>query len=146
MLNDDETSPLIYPSNLAQFNDLWKIVKTKTKHLAPGASCYSTYSTGGFTYDPASFDQHNLAYQTKYKAFEWLIRLEGVTGHDSAADEHARIQCGVDMYISRVTRWVYDAGAALDDIYVNDNTDQTFTNTGLVTNRPVADNQSYSLA
>lgn len=138
------TSTIIYLTDSIQFSDLYKINSSKSVFLNPGSEFSMTHSGKPFQYDPASADSHNLAYQTKYYAMSWVIRLEGVLGHDTSnSTEQTTLQGGVD-YENFVTFEVrYSAGADIKYVYLDDVSD-TFTTAGVLSNKPVADNQSYS--
>lgn len=141
----DQTEPLIFPFELDMVKSLWRQIKTKTRILQPGQEMTCTYSTGSFDYEPAVVDTHNLNFQRNYRGFQWFVRVEGVTGHDSAVTtEQGTLQAGVDACAERIVRITYDAGVNLNDISFNDQA-AGFTNGGVISNKPANDNQSFSL-
>ncbi|WP_445720965.1 hypothetical protein [Flavobacterium sp.] len=144
--NPSNVSPLVYLTDSVQFKDLYKINKTKSKTLMPGQQLVCSHSAKPFQYDPSFVDSHAITYQAKFKAMLWVIRLEGVLGHDSSVTtEHNLLQAAID-YENEITFQVkYAAGADIHYIHLDDVSD-TFTNAGVVSQKPVADNQSYSVS
>lgn len=143
--NPSATSPLVFLTDSSQFNELWKIDQSKMVVLQPGQECIHSYHIKEFDYDFALGDSHSLSYQSKYNGFNYVIRLEGILGHDTAIDEQGTLQAAVDVQIDSTYKFRYDAGKDLEDYSVTDNSD-TFTNAGVVSNKPVSDNQQYSVA
>lgn len=143
--NPSSTSPLMYLTDSDQFNRLWKIQNSVRKELAPGQECKLSYSHGPFMYDPSYTDSHPFDYQRKFAAHVYVIRCMGVIGHDTTLTEYGFLPAGVDIYRDLTVKVEYDnGGPSLNDFVVLDNSD-TFTNGGVVSNRPVVDNQSYSV-
>lgn len=143
--NPSNTSPCLHLTDSQVFNDLWRICKTTKRELLPGKSCTITHSTGEFGYDPAIFDSHALTYQSRFKTYAVLLRVEGVIGHDTSAAEYGMLAAGIDYKAHRKVVVHYDAGADIKYIFVSDG--QTgFTNAGVVSSMPVSDNLSYSVA
>lgn len=146
MCNGTINSVNVYPSDSTQFNDLWRIVKTTKRILKPGGYMSQSYSVKDFQYDPSLVDSHTFAFQKKFKAFVFLIVVEGIVGHDSAVTtEQGNLAGGVDTQLDRTFEIKYSAGADIKYVYVTE-ANSTFTNGGVVSNMPVADNQGYSLA
>lgn len=139
-------TPMIAPGDSHLFKDLWKVHRTFKKVLTPGQNMYCSNSVGSFQYDPSVTDSHALAYQNRYGGHSYLIRIEGVLGHDTSADEQANLSCGVDFVKEQRMLIKYEAGADIHYIEVADEMDQSFTNAGVVSQKPVADNQSYSVS
>lgn len=142
--NATETSPLVYVSDSDQLSDLWKIVKTYKCILQPGEEYEVSYSTPKFRYDPSLTDSHPDSYQRRYKAYAIVARVEGVVGHDSSVDEQGMLAAGIDWVVKRTWKVSYDAGGDIDFVYVNDTSD-SFTNGGLVSQKPIPDNLGYSV-
>lgn len=140
------TTAGIYPTDLSAFVQQWRIKCVKDVTLEPGHSTTVSHSTGSFTFDPALYDHHTLAYQNKFKSFSFFVRLEGVVGHDTTADQQTTLQAAVDCLITLRAEILYDAGVSLDDIYLYDQRAAAFTNGGVVSLKPVADNIGYSKA
>lgn len=135
----------IYPSDSQQFVDLWRVEKTLKKTLQPGRSMSTSHSTKSFQYDPSLSDSHTSTYQTRNKAFVFLVVVQGVIGHDTSANEIGLLQAGVDIKLSRTFEVKYNAGADIKFIY-STTTLNSFTNGGVVSSKPVSDNIGYSTA
>lgn len=143
----DETTPTIYLNDIDVFKEQWSIKVLKDVVLDAGAWCEVKHSTGKFDYDPSLFDSHTVAYQPKFKSAVFMIRLEGVLGHDTTVTtEHTNLAGQVDYMRTTVAKITYDAGVNLNDIYISDGRDASFTNGGVVSSKPVADNIGYSLS
>lgn len=140
----DETTSGIYLTDIDTFNQQWSTKVLKSGVLEAGKEITARFSTGSFDYDPSLVDSHNLAYQKKYKASAFMIRIEGVLGHDTVADQQTTLSCSVDFYLQQKIEFIYDAGTNLNDIYIDNDMGTTFTNSGVISNRPVVDNQAYS--
>lgn len=135
-----------YPTDYNLVNDVWKLRKYTDVILEPGAVQMVKHSGGSFSYDPATTDTHNDAWQKEYKAFGFLVVLKGLLAHDSVvATEQGITPAGVDYEQKVITHVQYSAGANIKYTQV-DNVYDTFTNSALVSNKPVAGNQNYSVA
>lgn len=140
------SSVLIHMSDIKQVTDNWTLKRMKHKLLEPGQqfSCFSAFRA--FDYDPSNVDSHNLAYQKKYRGHCWVVRVEGAIAHDTVAAQYLKQQAQVDIYSQRTVKITYDAGVNLTDISVLDNQTSAFSNSGVVSNKPVSDNQAFSIA
>lgn len=134
-----------YPTDSQQFQDLYKIVSSKTKLLNPGQELVCTHSEKPFQYDPSLTDSHSLSYQTRNKNFLWMTIVSGCVGHDTSLDEQGFLAAGVDIIIERVFEVHYSAGADIRFVYTTNSLD-TFTNGGVYSSKPVADNIGYSVS
>lgn len=145
--NPDATSVLINFKDSQEFNRLWR-VKLITKRLKPGQMVKLVHKQKGFTYDPSFIDSHTLTYQRETKSAVFVYRVQGVLGHDtSVATEQGFLGSGVDINVRSVYRVHYNSGgASVKTIVLNENSTQTFTNAGVVSEQPVADNVSYSVS
>lgn len=139
------TDAMTYPSDSRQFTDIYKVAVSLRKTLEPGQECELSYSSKEFDYDPSLYDSHNLAYLSEYGCHGWIIIVEGVMGHDTAADEQGALQAAVDVAIYRNFKVLYPAGANLRLLATSDGF-STFTNGGVVSSKPVSDNIGYSVA
>lgn len=142
----DKTTASIYLTDIDVFNAQYSSKLMKDIILQPGATTYVSHSTGSFDYDPSVYDSHSLAYQPKFKCALWVIRVEGILGHDTAASERGILAAGVDTTQYEKYEIVYDAGVNLNDIYCVDNRAATFTNGGVVSQKPIPDNVGYSVS
>lgn len=145
----DQGNPTISLSNIYltdsdQFKESWKIVKSMTRRLLPGGHMSMSHNAKAFDFDPAYFDTHAFDFIPEYTNIVWVVRLEGVLGHDSVVTtEEGNLPAGVDIVFDTKFVMNYDAGQDLNDYSINDGSSD-FTNIGLVSNKPVSDNQSYS--
>lgn len=139
------TSPIVYPSDSPQFLDLWKIIKTTKVVLQPGEECVLTHLSKTFSYDPSLVDSHAGLYQPRYAGFAFLIRTEGILGHDTSVDEQGILAAGIDWQMDSTLVVEYSAGADIEYVYVTDGSD-TFTNSAVVSSKPVSDNITYSVS
>lgn len=137
----------IFPTDLRAFNQQWSCKCLKDVTLDAGSTIYVSHNSGSFKYDPSLFDSHSLEYQPKFKAFAYFVRIEGVIGHDTAvATEQTTLVGQVELATTIRAEIIYDAGVVLDDLYMNNARDASFTNGGVCTNKPIADNQATSVA
>lgn len=140
------TSPLIYPTDFKSVVANWNVVRCKTRLLQPGQEFTCSKYFKAFDYDPSNVDTHALSFQKKYRAHQWCVRLVGVLGHDSTATgETTTLQGQVDTILDRKFQITYDAGVNLDDITIDNNATAGFTNLGIVSNRPMSEQQNYSI-
>lgn len=140
------TSPLIYLNDIRMVKDNWKCKAVKTVLLQAGAETSATRSCKAFDYDPSNVDTHSSQFQSKYGAHMWVVRVEGTIAHDTTLAQYLTTQAQVDCMLDMKFVMTYDAGVNLDDYSVDDNSSASFTNGGVVSNKPVSDNQSYSVA
>jgi len=143
--NPSSSSPLIHITDSDEFTDLWKIDKSQSKVLMPGQKLDMFTSDKNVLYSPATFDSHNLPYQKRFHCWAYVIRVEGVLGHDTTADEQGFLAGGVDMSCDQIYTVSYDAGIDLKYIVLSNSSD-TFTNGGVISSKPVSDNIGYSIA
>lgn len=141
------TSPISYITDIDMVRDNWKVMGSKSATLQPGQELKYSCKLKAFDYDPSNADTHNLSYQRKYQSHIFVVRVEGVIGHDTAvATEHTTLSCGIDFLQDTKYVMTYDAGVNLNDYSYDNENDTAFTNAGVVSNKPVSDNQSYSVA
>lgn len=143
--NPGSSSPLVYLSDSEQFKELYTIEQSKSFRLSPGSTRTMSQSLKNLLYDPSARDSHTLTYQRAHRNMWFIVRVEGVVGHDSTLSEIGVLEAGVDILVDRTFRVKYPAGADIKWIVVNDSSD-TFTNGGVVSSKPVVDNQGYSVA
>lgn len=143
--NPSTTTTLMYPTDSDQFNDLWSINDHKRVHLAQGRECVVKFNKKGFHYDPSDYDTHNLTYQRRYGSHIYLVRIQGVLGHDSVVTtEQGLAPAGVDVGLEKIIKIRYDAGKKLNDFVISDGYD-TFTNAEEVGIPVNSSNHQYSL-
>lgn len=138
------TDTQVYITDSTLFNDLWQIKKSEKVHLEPGQSFTTSYTSPGFEYDPAVYDSHNLAYQKKFEGCVLFLRLCGELGHDTAAAEYGLLDTSLEYQFHRTWLVEYDAGLNCKFV-VSSQTgyDASWTNQGVVSNKPVSDNQGH---
>lgn len=138
------TSPLVHPTDSPVFNELWKIHKSVSKRLGPGQEMTLSHSIKKLVYDTAYNDAHTSTFKKIEGAHVYLIRVEGSLGHDLSSNQQGRLPCGVDYEMNRKYVIKYNAGIDLTTLVVND-ASHSFTNYGVVSQRPASDNQAYSI-
>ncbi len=142
MITPNTDSIIVYPTDSEQFAKLWKIEKTVTKLLQPGATFDTSYSNKPFYYDPSNVDSHNLDFQKKYGALVWMFRIGGEVGHNSGSSTQGILQAGIDFCMKNTYKIVYDAGVNLTDVSVTETLGASPT---LLTNKPASSQQDYTL-
>lgn len=136
----------MYATDSPHLQEAYTIVKTKTYEIQAGKEIQCTHSEKEFNYSPDFVDSHALTYQKAYKSFVWLLVLQGTLAHDSVINtEQGITQASIDIMVDLVYRVKYNAGMDLKYIYIDQALD-TFTNSAVISNKPVSDNQSYSVA
>jgi len=140
------TSPMFYPTDITHVTDNWNMKCVKSKTLQAGGQFSCSHITKPFDYDPSNVDTHSLSYQKKYGGQCWVIRVEGVVGHDQSAVEYTTLQAKVDLMLDRKFVITYDAGVNLKDFSADNTASTAFTNLGLISNKPLSDNQPFSTA
>lgn len=139
-------APNVYLTDSVQFSDLWKIVASKKAVLEPGREVTISHSVKPFHYDPSLVDSHSQSYQNRFASTVIIYRLEGVLSHDSAVStEHGTSQARLDIRSDVTYEVRYSAGADIKYLVLVNDMD-TPTNGFVCSNKPVADNQAYSVA
>lgn len=139
------TSTLAYPSDSEMLKEMWSLKCTK-RTLQPGQEMSLSHFKAPFQYDFSKTDTHALSYQKRYNGYSWLIRITGVLGHDTVTtNEQGILASGIDLVEDVVFKYFYDAGKDLRFIKVADNA-AGFSNSGVCSSKPIADNQIYSVA
>lgn len=135
----------IYPSDSDQLTDLYNVKRVFNRVLMPGRTASVKYSPKPFSYDPSFTDSHSQTYQKAFRGAVWLVVLRGVLGHDTTANEQGILGSGLDIEVKRTFVVKYPAGADIKYTY-STNGLSSFTNAGVISNKPVSDNQSYSVS
>lgn len=144
--NPSSVSPMVHLTDSDQFNDLWRIRVSKLITLEAGRTCRLSMTAKPFKFDPSTADSHSLTYQTHYNSMAWIVFIHGVMGHDTVLSEQGIIGAGIECSIDTVFEVKYPAGADIKFITLDDQSNQSFTNLGVCSNMPVADNQATSQA
>lgn len=141
------TSALLYPTDSDQFVDLWRISASKKKILEPGQELHDSYSCKPYRYNPSDVDSQTDTYQRRYHSTSWLVFVEGMLGHDTAvATEQTLLAAGIDIQYDLKYVVKYTGGQNATIRTVSDSSDASFTNGGVVSLQPVADNLAYSVS
>lgn len=138
------TTAMITPRDSIQFNDLWRVKYKVTKELVAGQTMKASYRTGSFQYDPSLVDSHTSTFQRAYKGHSYLVRVEGVLGHDTTADQQGFLAAGVDVVKMTIITVKYEAGADIKYLEVVDDA-SGFTNGGVVSSYSDVAKESYSV-
>jgi len=140
--NSSIVSPLIFPSDCHQFNDLWSIVSSKSVYLKPGDESSLSHSYPAFNFDPALDDDHGLSYQKHYHGSIMMVRVEGVIAHGSTSGmTHSK--AGVDVVYDQIHTVKYPAGVNVNYIEISDS---PITVVGtLQVSQPEAEQATYAL-
>ncbi len=141
--NPTATSPLVYLTDSILFKDLWNIASSKKRLLQPGEALTISHSSKPYQYDPSLVDVHALLFQNRYGGLSCVIRCEGTLAHDTSASEQGFTNVTVDVSCDHTWEILYAAGADIHTVNIT-NSSNTFTNAGVVSNKPVSDNQSFS--
>lgn len=146
VISGSTTSPMLYLTDINLVKDAYNVKCVKNVTLEAGKEVTASHTVKDIAYDPSMYDTHAVVFQKKYKAFAWIVRVEGVPAHDTVASQYGLSASGVDLDAKIIAKISYDAGIKLDDISYVDDRDTTFTNGAVVSNKPLSDNQSYSVA
>lgn len=138
------TNPLVSFTDGKQVEDLYILRKSKKRRLEPGQQFSLNHAPPKFQYDPSLSDNHDLEYQTNFHAHAWMVMVQGVISHDSVEDEQGIIGAAVDFMVDTTFVLKYPAGANIVQMVMNDES-ATFTNGAVVSNKPSALNQAYSV-
>lgn len=144
----DTESPLMYPTDIEMVKEQWDIDCVIDKYMLSGDQYEASHSTGQFSYDPSHADTETATFQKQWKSFLWLIRLEGVLGHDTAvAFQVGRVEAKIDYEMVVKAEIEYNSGGVqLNDFSFTDNRDQTYTNNGVAGVRTIPNNETTSVA
>lgn len=134
----------VFPSDCRQLNELFKVKMVCNRMLQPGQQYDFRRNSGRFTYDPSVADSHASTYQREWKSSPILVNVEGTPAHDTVNLEHGSSHVGLDYIQVVSTKIEYDAGTSLNDISILNELD-SFTNSALVSNKPISDNQVFSV-
>lgn len=139
------TNQLQYPTDYNTFNDLWTAKRVVHKTLKPGQEAKYTHSEKNIEYSTSTVDTHALEYQKEYKAFEYLVMINGRLCHDStSAVQQGFGLAGIDVATRLSIQVKYPAGINIEYIHIVDNS-TSMTTQGLQSQKPVSDNQAFSI-
>lgn len=126
---DTETA-LMYLTDVERLRENWNIDCVIDKRLIHGAVASTSHGTGEFNYDPSHADYEADAYQSRYKSFLWVIRIQGEISHDSTnpATEIGIGDVACDYFVENKAEIVYNAGGVqLNDYSFNEQRTTSFT-------------------
>lgn len=140
------TDPQVYLTEIENIRQVWNVDCVVDKILLNGQTASCSHSEKDIQYDPSHGDEDSTAYQKHIKSFCWIMRVEGVLGHDTSLDQQTTLQAGIDYQNQKVIKFEYEAGINLNDIHVTDSRDSAFTNGGVTGTYSVPDNIGYSVS
>lgn len=146
VINGSTASLDLYPTEIDLVNKIWSMKVLKSITLNPGQEFTVSHTEKDIKYDPSLFDSVADAYQKRFKSFTFFVRVQGCLGHDTTTPFYAGItEAGVDCEILRVYKVSYEAGIACKPkLYISDS--RPAIATPVIANKPVSDNQAYSVA
>lgn len=103
------TSLFAYLSQAKQVTNQWGITSHKKVCLAPGESVTIGFSKK-FKYKPYIQDTHQQTYHKQFGAHQYIVRLEGVLGHDATSLAVGTSIGSVDFVLNRHITTKYAAG------------------------------------
>lgn len=139
------TSPLIRLTDSRSVADVWDMSLISKRVLQPGEVVIGKHLVKKFDYTFSTNDQQTLAYQKNQGGHVFYLRVYGTLGHDTSAAQYGRMEAGVDWEWTATVTWEYDAGKDLKDYSVDDGSATLFTNSGVQSLKPLADNLPYSI-
>jgi hypothetical protein len=147
MATPASNSPMMYISDVDDLKNLWQINCLVNRQIQPGQEVVATSVSERFDYTIATNDAHADEYQKRQGGHIFLMRITGVLQHDSGGvAEVALGRAGIDWMCDVTYKFEYDAGKDLHEYSIVDNSATGFTTAGVLSARPVVDNQSYSVS
>lgn len=131
----DTESPLMYLTDMERVREEFDIDCVKDITLPHGKQVTASHNTGEFNYDPSHIDTETTAYQKAFKAFLWVVRVQGQLGHDSVqfTTELGLGKTTVDVMVENKAEIIYNSGGvALNDYSFNDQRDTSFSNSHIL--------------
>ncbi len=141
--NPGTISPMVFPTDSAQFRERYHIEKSYTRNLKPGQEMKCTHANKPFFYDPSQYDSHTLPFNKRYGSVIFLVLIRGDIGHDSA--DSTQVDYGyaaVDMLMTKTYEIIYDAGTSLEDYSIVDGAGAVVS--AREANMPISDVQGWS--
>lgn len=118
MSNGTITSPLIYPSDVHDLNDLWSVKSSKSALLMPGQELQHSWNAPSFKYDVSLSDSHNTTYQKYFHGCVHVFRIEGVPSHGSTSGQ-TQGKAGIDWIFNRIHKVEYPGGSNIKYLEVD---------------------------
>lgn len=139
------TSVLVHITDSLQFTDLYNIKHSKKNYLQPGQQMEFGFGVNDFTYDPSLSDSHSNEFQKTFNDVQFVIRVQGQLSHDTVADEQGLSIACVDVLYEHKWEVRYVAGADIKLVVASSGLNAP-TNGFINSNKPISDNQAFSLA
>lgn len=138
------TSPLVFLSDSGNVKKLYKVLVKKRMVLQPGQELEISYTLKNGTYDNSLGDLDTATYQARLLSMSACANVKGVLGHDTTiTTEFGLVAAGVDIRVDRRIIIEYPCALPLRYVEVSNSLD-TFTNNGIVSEMPQANNIAYS--
>lgn len=143
----DQGSTLLSYSDGKEFRELYR-GKLKALRLEPGQQVVMSSGAKQFEYDPSYTDSETETYTKRNRSAIFVYRCQGVLGHDiSVSTQQGMLPAGIDVYCANTYYIRYNSGgASVKTIVLSEGASQTFTNQGVVSSKPVADNIGYAVS
>lgn len=143
----DRTQVGQYPTDYESFNNQWKTKVLLDTVLKSGSSAKIKHSIKDMEYDPAHADTVTDEFQREFKSFGYLIVTQGTVSHDSSVVGEVGIgETNLDCDIHTTAKIQYDAGINVEYVVIDDEILGSFSTGAVQANKPVSDNQSFSVA
>lgn len=136
-------SILVYPTDCATFNKLWKIEDSVTRYLGPGQLITRSYIKKNIMYSTAETDHHGFTYQKSLGGHVWAVRLEGSLCHDSVLgiSNVSTGKAGIDVCIKFKSKFEYNSAGMAYTTLLASPAPEAITNAP-VTGVPIESQQS----
>lgn len=137
----------VSPWDSQQFRDLWMVKEKKSGIIMPGQNIKINWSTQFVVYDPSYVDSVTSQYQPGLEGRVAMIQMKGVIGHDSGdGTQQGYLLASLDVDYQTCHTVHYPAGIKIRYLVENSAAvDTVFTNGGVVSEQPIADNIGYSM-
>ena len=138
------TEPMSRIADSPTVRKMWHLSRKSRYKMWPGREIRFVHRTPPFNFNPGvAADITNDTYSNKYKGGIFIFRAHGDTVHDDTTlgfVNHGPVR--LDVIYKRTHKWQYDAGAALRNIRVVNDTDTI--GVPLQVNKPVAELQTFT--
>lgn len=145
LTTSDVTSHLVHLTDSADVAEFYT-VKSYKRVLAPGKSMTVRAVTPEFQYEFAANDIRSAnPYNRSQGGHFFVVEIRGVLAHDSVVlGQVSFARAGVDIVRDTTYVFKYDAGKSVTDYSLDDNVPTSFSNVGIVSNKPVVSQQAYT--
>lgn len=141
------TTPMLRLTDSPIFNNIWRVVKKKSKTVLPGGGVYLSHTAGGFWYSPQITDNNSNVYQKSLGAHAYHVVIQAALSHDSVVTTQVGYDiAAVDLLKKRSACVKYDGGGVeMKTIEIIDGTDASFTNNAKTGLENVPDLGTFSI-